>query len=535
MPLKPTAAFLVLGLSFALSASAQRTRNRESGATAPPTTEAAADHGPADKPDADHLSVTDGQVTAHGQVINYKATAGTLVLKDESGKAKASMFFVAYERQPASRDMTQRPITFLFNGGPGSSAVWLHLGAAGPKRVDIDDLGEKPAPPYHLVDNPDTWLGATDLVFIDPVGTGYSRAAPGEKPEQFYGVEQDLRSVAQFIRLYTTRYERWLSPKFLAGESYGTTRAAALSNFLLEDGISVNGIVLISCVLNFETLAFGKGNDLPYALYLPTYTALASYHKKLPADLQNDFSKAINESEQWSLHDYLTDLAAGNQLSQADREAAVRQFARLTGLSEHFIDRANLRVDPGEFRKELLADQHKIIGRYDGRLSGYDTYPLNTDAEYDPSYEPFLGAYSAVFNDYARRILKYESDVPYEVLSSRVRPWDFGPAGNGYLEVADRLRASLVESPNLRVMFCSGYFDLATPFLGTKYTINHMDVGPDIAKNVTHTFYEAGHMLYHHRSDHEKLTQNVETFIRGAISPTIVRKDENTRQSPGTQ
>jgi len=389
------------------------------------------------------------------------------------------------------------------------------MGAAGPKRVALSDAGDRPAPPYHLVDNEETWLGASDLVFIDPVGTGYSRPVEGEKPEQFYGYYQDLRSVSQFIRLYTTRYERWASPKFLAGESYGTTRAAGLSNWLLNEGISVNGVVLISCVLNFQTISFGKGDDLPYALYLPTYTALAWYHKKLPPELQGDLKKALSEAEDYSRHGYLSDLAAGADLPAPGRSAAVKKLARLTGLTEKFIDRANLRVDPSRFRKELLADDKKVIGRYDGRLVADDLDPMGTYANFDPSYEPFLGAYSATFNDYARRVLKFETDMRYDVLSGK--DWDFGPAGNGYLNVSDQLRSSLVELPNLHVMFCSGLFDLATPYLATKHTVQHLNVGPDLMKDISQGFYESGHMIYHHRTDRENLTKNVERFIKDSI------------------
>jgi carboxypeptidase C (cathepsin A) len=486
-----------------------------SAAGSQPTTQETREKGGSDK-----LSVTDGQVTVHGQPLHYKATAGTLALKDESGKPLADMFFVAYEKQPASPDRSTRPITFVFNGGPGAAAVWLHLGVVGPRRIALDDAGDPPSPPYHLVDNDDTWLNDTDLVFIDPVGTGYSRAAAGQKPEQFYGVEEDIRSVGQFIRLYTTRYERWLSPKFLAGESYGTTRASALSQYLLDNGISLNGIVLISCVLNFQTISFGNGNDLPYVLYLPSYTALAWYHKKLPADLQADLTKALNESESWALNGYMAALASGSQLPQADRGTAVKKLARLTGLSENYVDRANLRVDPSEFRKELLADQHKVLGRYDARLTGFDTDPLSRAPDYDPSFAPFLDAYSATFNDYVRRTLKFDSDLQYEVLSGRVRPWNFGERGTGYLDVLDRLRAALVQTPNLKVMFNSSFFDLATPYLATKYTVNHLDLGTDLRKNIEQEFYHSGHMIYHHREDRERLSRNVAQFIKAAIAPS---------------
>lgn len=492
---------------------AQRAHEREHGPESAPATAPASDHGPG-KEAGDKIKVTHGSVTVHGQPLAYKATAGTLAMKDESGKLTAEIFFVAYEKEPTGEHPSQRPITFVFNGGPGAAAVWLHLGVAGPKRVALDEEGGPPSPPYHLVDNDDTWMNATDLVFIDPVGTGYSRPAPGEKPEQFYGVEQDVQSVAEFIRLYTTRYQRWLSPKFLAGESYGTTRAAALSEYLLNNGISLNGIILISSVLNFQTISFGNGNDLPYALYLPSYTALAWHYKKLPADLQPNLTKALDESEQWALSGYLADLSAGSQLPQAERQAAIKKLARLTALPEIYIDRANLRIDPGEFRKQLLADEHKILGRFDARITGYDTNPLSQDAGYDPSLAPFLDAYTATFTDYVHRTLEYESDLPYRSLAGL--PWQFGERGSGYLDVIDRLRSALVQTPNLKVMFNSSLFDLATPYLGAKYTVNHLDLGTDFRKNIQENFYDSGHMIYHHQPDREKLSRNVEEFIRNA-------------------
>ena len=519
---------LVLLVAFISNpVSAQRTRNRPRStesqpATQPEQTPPEGEQQPAPK---DKLSITDHEINVRGQPLKYKATAGTLVLKDEAAKPKANLFFVAYEKEPASEDPARRPITFVFNGGPGAASVWLHLGTVGPRRIALDDLGGPPAPPYHLVDNEETWLAHTDLVFIDPVGTGYSRPAPGEKAEQFYGVEEDVRAVAEFIRLYVTRYERWTSPKFLAGESYGTTRAAALSQYLLDNGISLNGIILVSSVLNFGTISFSNGNDLPYSMYLPSYTAIAWYHKKLPADLQGDLTKALKESEDYALHGYMTALAAGSQLPDADRAAAIKKLVRLSGLTAEYIDRSDLRVDPSAFRKQLLADRHEVLGRYDARIANYDTEPTAREPYYDPSYTPFLDAYAAAFNDYARRTLKFESDLPYEVLSSRVRPWNFGQGGNGYLDVMDRLRNSMVQTPNLKVLFNSGLFDLATPYLAAKYTVNHLDLGTDLRKNISEMFYDAGHMVYHHRTDREKLNATVAQFIANAIPTGEPRRE----------
>jgi carboxypeptidase C (cathepsin A) len=467
---------------------------------------------------SDKLSVTEGQVTVNGEALKYKATAGPLVIKDEAGKAKAQMFFIAYEKQPAD-EAARRPITFVFNGGPGAAAVWLHLGTAGPKRIALNENGDAPSPPYHLEENPNTWLAATDLVFIDPVGTGYSRAADGEKPEQFYGVEEDIRSVGEFIRLYVTRNERWLSPKFLAGESYGTTRAAGLSQHLLEsEGISLNGIILISSVLNFQTISFGGGNELPYALYLPSYTAIAHYHKKLPPNLQNaDITKTLADAEQFALHDYLTALGAGSALPAADRKTIAAKLAAFTGLPQAYVEKSDLRIDPSAFRKELLADERKVIGRFDARVAGYNPDPLGESADYDPSLPPYLAAYSATINDYVRRTLKYDSDLQYEVLTGRVQPWNFGRSGGGYLDVATNLQDAMMKSPQMKVLFANGTADLATPYLAARYTIRHMNLSETLRANARQNLYEGGHMIYHYHPSLEKLGTDVRAFIQGAV------------------
>jgi len=490
--------------------------------------EARGERKPETRPDAkadgksggDKLSVTDHEATIAGKALKYRATAGTYQLKDEAGKAKADLFFVAYEKTPAgdSADaLAKRPITFVFNGGPGAAAVWLHLGTAGPKRVKLTQLGEAPAPPYGVVDNDFTWLDATDLVFIDPVGTGYSRAAPGEDPKQFYGVENDLKWVAEFIRLYATRNGRWPSPKFLAGESYGTTRAAGLSEHLLErQGIALNGVILISAVLNFQTISFSEGNDLPFVLFLPTYTSIAHYHKKLPQDLQADKPRALKEAEQFALNEYTAALAKGASLPADEKAELAKKLARLTGLPADIVRKANLRVDADLFRKTLLVDDEKVIGRYDGRLMGFDPEPLGRWPDHDPSFNQFLAAYSGAFNDYVRRGLKYESDVQYDVLSGRVQPWDFGRAGHGYLNVADDLERAMRLSPHTKLMVCSGVYDLATPYFGAGWTVRHMKLNPELRKNVTETFYPGGHMLYHEAGSLKQLHEDVARFIAGA-------------------
>ena len=473
---------------------------------------------PATNGTVDQVCVTDGSVSVGGRVVRYRATAANMVMKDESGNLKATVFFVAYEKKrSADADPARRPLAFVFNGGPGAAAVWLHLGTAGPRRIALDEKGLPPAPPYSLVENAYSWLDTTDLVLIDPVGTGFSRPAEGQKPEQFYGVEEDIAWVADFIRLYITQYRRWLSPLFLAGESYGTTRAAGLSEHLLDRyGIALNGIVLISSVLDFQTIQPGEGNDLPYPLYLPTYAAVAWYHKRLAPDLQADLRRTLREVRRWAIETYLVALARGESLESEAREAVVRRLARYTSLPVDFIEKCNLRVSPGVFQKRLLEAEGKLIGRFDGRITGVDPQPTSSGPPYDPSLSLYLPVYSATFNDYVRRTLKFESTLPYDVLSERVRPWNFGPAGRGYLSVTGDLRSAMVKNPHLKVLFASGYFDLATPFFAADYTIDHLGLDDELRANITHRYYMGGHMMYHNRPALEKLHADVTAFIRKA-------------------
>ncbi len=462
--------------------------------------------------------------TAAGELA-YKATAANMPLKDDSGKLKGTIFFVSYELQdqpkpangqpPASRpagEVNPRPVTFVFNGGPGAAAVWLHLGTAGPKRVRLDPESGRPVgPPYSLENNEHTWLDATDLVFIDPVGTGYSRPAEGEKAEQFFGVTEDIRWVADFIRLYITRYGRWLSPIYLAGESYGTTRAAGLSRYLLERyGIALNGIVLVSTVLDFKTLDVDPHNDLPYWLYLPTYAALAQYHRN-QGRLDLD---ALREVDEWAAGPYAVALAAGESLREQDRAEIADALARYTGLPRESVLQSNLRISPEAFRKQLLADQRLVLGRFDGRLTGFDPDPAADAPEYDPSFGEYLAAYSATFTDYARRGLGYESLLPYEVLSSKVRPWNFGESGTGYLNVADDLARAMVRNPRMRVLVASGYYDLATPYRAPSYRLDHLGIGR-LRGNIREPVYEGGHMMYHHAGSLAALHEHVAEFMAG--------------------
>jgi carboxypeptidase C (cathepsin A) len=477
------------------------------------------------------VSVTHHRIALASGLLAYTATAGRMAMKDEADKPTADMFFVAYQKDaapaasprsasaPATQDSSgdsQRPITFCFNGGPGAASVWLHLGAVGPQTVVLDDHGLPVGPPFKLADNADTWLASTDLVFVDPVSTGYSRAAKDQDPKQFHGAKEDVASVGDFIRLYLTKYERWGSPVYLAGESYGTTRAAALSKYLAERyGISASGIVLVSSVLDFQTLDSGGVNDLPYALFLPSYAAVAWYHHKLTAQWQADLQRTIDAARAFSTDVYLPALAKGASLDPAKRISVIAQLAAFTSLPAELIDRSDLRIDPFVFEKSVLGGGpgHQIIGRFDGRITGYDPDAVTPQPSYDPSESRYLPAYASTFNEYARRALDYKNDLPYEVLTDRVWPWNFGKNTNGYLDVLDDLQTALVENPHMRVMFVSGYFDLATPFFSADYTINRLKLPPELRANVTHVYFSAGHMVYHEAGSKRGLAQDVAHFV----------------------
>ncbi|HWZ99205.1 MAG TPA: peptidase S10 [Candidatus Dormibacteraeota bacterium] len=451
-----------------------------------------------------------------GQEVKYTATAGTMVLKLEDGTPKANIFYVAYTKDDVG-DAAKRPITFAFNGGPGAGSLWLHVGALGPRRVEMGDVGSLLPPPYKFVDNESSILDVTDIVFIDPVTTGYSRPVPGEADKQFHGVQEDVQSVGDFIRLWATRNRRWGSPKFLAGESYGTTRAAGLSGYLQQRyGMYLNGIILISSILNFQTAEFDTGNDLPYILYLPTYTAIAWYHKKLSGDLQGDLQKAIAESKAFAVGEYADALMAGDALPTAKRTEVAQKLSRLTGLSADYIDRADLRVEIQRFDKELMKSERRTVGRLDGRFTGIDADAAGAEPDYDPSLAAIVGPYTATLNEYVRGELKFESDLPYEFLTGRVRPWSYAPYENRYVNVAETLRRAMTQNQFLRVFVGKGYYDLATPFFAAEYTFDHLGLDPTLRSHISGGYYEAGHMMYVHPASLVKLKQDLAQFIQAS-------------------
>ncbi|HXO21949.1 MAG TPA: peptidase S10 [Thermoanaerobaculia bacterium] len=461
------------------------------------------------------VSTTRHSITLDGQKIGYTATAGTLLLKDDEGKAKASVFFIAYTRDGV-KDPGERPVTFAFNGGPGSASLWVHMGAFGPKIVERDEQGMGLPPPGRLIDNEFSLLDATDLVFIDPVSTGYSRAVPGEDPKQFHGVKSDVESVGEFIRLWVTRNERWASPKFVAGESYGTTRAAGLALYLNERyGMFLNGVVLVSSVLNWQNQEFHVGNDMPYILILPTYTATAWYHKKLPPELASDLRRTLDEVESFALNEYSQALMQGDRLTPEKRHEIAVRLARYTGLSAGYVERSNLRIELERFTKELLRGEGKTVGRLDTRFTGSDRDDAGEEPEYDPASASLDGPYAAAVNDYLRRELGYKEDLVYE-RSARVWPWSFAEFQNQYVNVAEHLRQAMTKNPDLRVLVASGHFDLATPYFDAVYTVDHMLLPAALRGHVQISQYEAGHMMYVRRSEHQKLKRDVVEFLRAA-------------------
>lgn len=460
--------------------------------------------------------VTKHSVTIEGKKIDYEATAGHLTLTKEDGTERARIFFIAYTKSGVT-DVSTRPLTISFNGGPGSSSVWLHLGVLGPRRVAMNADGTTLPPPYKLVDNDQSWLDLTDLVFIDPVSTGFSRAAEEKNAKEFHGYNQDIESVGEFIRRWISDNKRWSSPKYLIGESYGTTRASGLSNHLqMKYGMYLNGVILVSAVLNFQTIDFEDGNDLPFSMFLPTYAATAWYHKKLPADmLGKPLTTVVAEARKYAETEYAVALMKGNTLTEAEQKTVIQNLQRLTGLSADYIQKSNLRPVIFKFCQELLRSEATVIGRFDSRYKGAEQNLLSEHMENDPSHHPTIaGCFSTCINDYLSRELNVTTTLPYEVLTGRVWPWDFSNVQNQYLNVSTSLSNAMVTNPDLRVWVLNGYYDLATPFYATEYTFSHMNTPPQHASNVSMTYYQAGHMMYLLRTELDQMKKDAKAWFK---------------------
>jgi len=459
--------------------------------------------------------VTHHQISLNGKTLAYTATAGRLPLKRGDGKIEAEMFFVAYTLD--GQDSSKRPLTFAFNGGPGSASVWLHMGALGPKTVVLQPNGFMPAAPYRTEDNPDTLLDRSDIVMVDAMSTGYSRAANAELTHKFLGVKGDVQAFGEFIRLYLSRYERWSSPLFLLGESYGTTRAAGISGYLAGHGIAFNGVTLLSMAVDFQTLEWNNSNDLPYPLLVPTFTMIAAYHHKLSGDLTADLAKTRDEVVRWSLNDYTLALGKGDALTPDEHRKIVEQLARYTGLRTDVIEAHNLRIDVPIFTRELLLDQKLVTGRLDGRFTSPN--PGN-ERYYDPTGSAILPPYTSAFYNYLRTELNYKIDMPYRVFAydqPEFEKWDWGNAEEGFPSTAGGLRAAMIKNPYMKVLVMEGYYDLATPFAAANWTMDHLDLDTKYRQSISYATYSAGHMVYIDRAEHDKMKKDLVEFMEKCL------------------
>ncbi len=517
---------LIAVCALTATAAAQRPRGSQPPAQPAAAEQAAARDSSRMRPAADGAPREESSVTEHtirigGQTISYKATSATMLLTNDSGAPIGSLYYTAYTRNDA-RDASQRPLSFIYNGGPGSASMWLHMGAFGPRRIVTTEAAPTPPPPYQLVDNEGTLLDVTDMVFIDPIGTGFSKPVGKGTGRDFWGLDQDARSLTQFIYQYVSRNGRWNSPKYLIGESYGTTRSAVLVNRLQsQENMDFNGVVLISSVLDFETLGFAPGHDISYILYLPSYAATAAYHHAIPTPA--NLPAFLDTVRQWAMGPYQDALNKGSSLPASERLAVLRQLSAYTGLSQDYLDKANLRVNLAQFNQELSRSKGMVTGRLDSRFQGPQFDLLSEGMEYDPQSDAISSAYMTAINSYLRDELKFPAGDQRYVGGGGVRDWDFtrqpqGRGGRGGFfrgtpYVGGDLAEALVSNPNLKVEVENGYYDMATPFFATEYTMDHLGVNATLRSNITLKYYEAGHMMYLHVPELQKLKQNIAAFI----------------------
>jgi carboxypeptidase C (cathepsin A) len=464
-------------------------------------------------PAVEKVSTTHHKVTINGQEIDYTANAGTMVLRDDNGKPDATVFYISYTRD--GQEAADRPVTFFYNGGPGSSSIWLDMGIMSPMHPDMGPDGSEPPPPYNLVANQNSPLATTDLVQIDAMNTGYSRPAPGIPVSDFTGTRNDIAMFGQFIRNYLDKYHRWASPKYLFGESYGTFRSAGLANELEDnEGIYLNGVMLLGTVLDLGNIATSPTNDPAYAMFLPTYATTAWYHKKLsPAMESETVAQVAQQARDYAFGDYLTTLAKGNELTAAQRTAAAQKISSLTGVSTQFILNTNLRIDPSSFRTELLRDHRETLGRYDSRLIGINGNASSMYQDYDPSDAAPSGAFMTAFMNYLHNDLDYSSDLQY-YMGGHAGSWNWGPGGYmGYPSTSQDLRMAMAKNPYLHVLVGAGYYDMATPFGNAEYTFRHLGFDKTYSDRVQFDYYESGHMAYLNQASAKQLGANIAKFI----------------------
>ncbi|MBX3294530.1 MAG: peptidase S10 [Acidobacteria bacterium] len=462
--------------------------------------------------------VTKHSARVGGRVLNYSVTTGFMPIRNpQTQVVEGRIFYMAYQLDGVA-DRSKRPLMFSFNGGPGSASVWLHLGALGPKRVKMLDDGMMPPPPYQLVENEHSWLDLTDLVFVDPVGTGYSRPTKPEFAAKFFSVNGDIESNGEFIRMFLVRNERWSSPLFLVGESYGTTRVAGLSNHLFERGIGLNGVAMVSMVTNFQSIRFADYNDTPLVMIFPSYAATAWYHKKLSPELQRkSLQELLREAEAFAVNELASALMRGDRMPANERSAVVQKFAAYSGLSPTFVANQNLRVELGEFNKELLRDRRLTTGRLDSRFTGIDRDAGGSGPEFDPSMTAIRPPYTATLNDYVRRELGFKTDLEYYILGGGItQPWNWN-TNNGWADTTQALSSAMRKNPYMKVFLASGYYDMATPYFAADYTFASLNLEPEIRRNISTSYYEAGHMMYIEVGSLRKLKDDIRTFINGSI------------------